>query len=392
MRYVIVGGGIAGTTAAEELRKLDSRTEVILVSEEQHPVYSRVLLPHYLKGKISRERVFLKKESWYEAERIEWVRGLRVVHLDPRNKTIGLSDGRELPYDKLLIASGGELRTLSSDIRGVSYLRTLDDADHLMQLLNERNGFSRGAVYGGGFIACEYINLFAHFGLPICVAFRGSYFWSRLLDPAAGALIMQCLVAHGVELHPNAIFSDIIGEKELTGFLTSSGTHACSILGVGIGVEPDLSWISEAGVEVRCGIVCNEFLQTNVPNVYAAGDVAEFYDVIVGRHVREGNWMNATMQGRHVAHVMMGEMKPFELVSSYATNVLGLEIIFVGDISKEHADDVRVFGSVEDGGVAQLFARLGQLIGGILVGRNQDRAQMTNLIRRRGKLTQFKKD
>ena len=138
MRYLILGGGIAGTSAAEELRKRDAAAEIAIVSEEQHPVYSRVLLPHYVKGKIPRERVFLKKETWYGEQNIEWLTGVRATNIDVKNQSVALSDGRELPYDKLLIATGGEIRTLPFERRGVAYLRTIDDTDHLLQLLGER--------------------------------------------------------------------------------------------------------------------------------------------------------------------------------------------------------------------------------------------------------------
>src|SRR3989338_5054567 len=126
MRYIIVGGGAAGSTAAEELRKLAPAAEIILIDQEQHRFYSRVLLPHYLIRQIDREKVFLKKESWYQEQKIEWLPGLSVVSLDTKNKHVVLSDGRELPYDKLLIASGLEPRLLEQDMCGVSYLRTLD--------------------------------------------------------------------------------------------------------------------------------------------------------------------------------------------------------------------------------------------------------------------------
>jgi len=389
MHYVIIGGGIAGTTAAEELRKLNPVSEITIVSQEIHPVYSRVLLPHFLKGKVPRERVFLKKVSWYDEQKIEWLTGISVVQLDTKNKFVGLSDGRELPYDKLLITTGGELRTLFSDARGVSYFRTLDDADHLQQLLSERTEKSLAVVYGGGFIACEYINIFAHYQIPFSVAFRGPYFWPRLLETEAGELIQKQLLSHGIALHPHSVFSEVVGEKELRAVKTSSGEHPCSLLGVGIGIETDFSWIQEAGIETGSGIKCDEFLKTNVADVYTAGDVAEFFDVIVGRQIHIGNWMNAMMQGRHVARTMFGQEKTFELVSSYATNVLGLEIIFVGDVSKEHADEVKVFGSVQSGGVVQLFARAGQLVGAVLIGRNQDRAQVTKLIQSRSQISVY---
>ncbi|MFA4845650.1 MAG: FAD-dependent oxidoreductase [Patescibacteria group bacterium] len=394
MRYVITGGGVAGTTAAEELRKRDASAEIILVSEEHHPLYSRVLLPHYLKGKVPRERVFLKKESWYGEHQIEWLTGIVCEHLDTRNKFVGLSDGRELPYDKLLIATGGQVRPIDHDVRGVSYLRTLDDADHLVQLLAEQPAISRAGIFGGGFIACEYLNIFAHFQMPTALFHRGAYFWTRSLEPSAGALIHKHLLEHGVELHANTQITQLHGEKsglkagsgsagDLTGIVTAHGEHAVNLLGVGIGIEPDFSWLQEAGVETGVGVRANAFLETNVPDVYTAGDIAEFFDPIVERHIQAGNWMNAMSQGRTVGKSMSGERTEFRLVSSYATNALGLEIIFVGDVERVAVEQVHIVGSVEEGSITQLFERAGRVVGGVMIGRNQDRTLITKAIQER---------
>lgn len=379
MRYVIVGGGIAGTTAAEELRKLDADAEITLISEEHHPLYSRVLLPHYLKDKVPRERVFLKKESWYEEQGIEWLRGISVAALDVKNKHVELSDGRELSYDKLLIATGGDVRTLPSDKRGVSYLRTLDDADHLDQLLRELPKGARAGIYGGGFIACEYLNLFAHHGLPTTIAFRGSHFWSGILEREVGEFLNVHLVARGVEVRAGEEYVKALGDREISGFMTTSGKCECSVLGVGIGIEREDAWMRKAGVKTGSGILCNEFLETDLPDIFAAGDVAHYFDTHVGRHVVVGNWMNAQMQGRAVAQSMAGERAAFSLVSSYATNALGLEVIAIGDTSREDADEVRVIGGRGEG-MGQLFSRVGRFIGAVLLGRNTDRAKFTKAI------------
>jgi NAD(P)H-nitrite reductase large subunit len=337
------------------------------VSEEQHPVYSRVLLPHYVKGKIPRERVFLKKETWYGEQNIEWLTGVRATNIDVKNQSVALSDGRELPYDKLLIATGGEIRTLPFERRGVAYLRTIDDTDHLLQLLGERTGGERGGVYGGGFIACEFVNAFAHHSLPTKIAFRGPHFWSNLFDEQMGALVNDRMRSQGVEVLPGTLISDELFAD-------------CSIVGIGIGIEPDFSILKDAGIEIGGGVKTNEFLETNAPNVWAAGDIAEYFDTIVGRHLLVGNWMNAQMQGRAVAANMAGEKKPFQLVSSYATNILGLEIIFVGDVNRQAAEDVVVHGSAAAGGVTQMFLRNGKIVGAAIVGRNMDRAPITKAI------------
>jgi len=379
MRHVIIGGGIAGTTAAEELRKLDPSSEITIISKEQHPIYSRVLLPHYIKGKIPRERVFLKKENWYSEQDIDWMPGVLAIHLDTKNKFVELSNGREIEYDKLLIATGGEPRILFENSRNISYLRSLGDADNFLELLNSRDKNCNGEVFGSGFIACEFINLFTHFNIPTRVSLRGEYFWSRVLDREPSEFVNQHLEKSGITLRKNVSFSDSFIEEELK--------NKSSIFGIGIGIETDFSWLKESGIEIKSGIRANEFLETNISDIYTAGDVAEFYDVIVDRHMKAGNWMSAMAQGRVVAQNMFGKKTTFELVSSYATNILGLEVIFIGDVSKEASDEVRLIGSIDEGGITQLVGRKGQLVGAILLNRNTDRARITEVIRNKSGLS-----
>jgi NAD(P)H-nitrite reductase large subunit len=381
MKYLIIGGGVAGTTAAEYLRKLDVDCEIVLVSEEYHALYSRVLLSKYMNGTVPRERVFLKKDEWYSKNNIEWLAGEVCVRVDTKNKFVELSNGREYPYDKLLIATGGEARTIGDELREVSYLRTLDDADHLLKLIAEQGKDARGGIYGSGFIACEYLNLFKHYSIPTVLAFRSGQFWRKVLTPEVSTLVTKHLIDQGVEVYPNAPLKEFIGDKELTGFETEKGVHEATILGVGVGVSPDFSWLDGSGIELLSGIKTNEFLETNVEDVYAAGDIAEFYDPIVERHVKAGNWMSSMSQGRIVAKTMSGERTAFELVSSYAADVLGLDVIFVGDVSMEHADEVHLVGSVEDSAVTQVFERNGRVVGGVMVNRNMDRAILTNAIK-----------
>lgn len=378
MNYLIIGGGIAGTTAAEELRKLDFGAEITIVSEEHHPLYSRVLLPHYIKGKIPRERVFLKKETWYAEQRLGLIQGVVAQHLDVKNKFVSLSNGREMPFDKLLVATGKGARLIEEEPRGVSYLRTLDDADHLVQLMSE--GERSAGVYGSGLIACEYLNIFAHFNIPTVLAHRGAHFFTKSLLQESGELIERHLMNKGIELLASSEIVSIKGDRELTGFATKDCERACSILGIGIGVASDFDWLLGSGVEIGVGIKANEFLETSALDVYTAGDVAEFFHPILGRQLTIGNWMNAMSQGKAVAHVMSGARARFDLVSSYATNALGLEIIFVGDTDKAAAQNIRIEGSLDEGGITQIFERDGRVVGGVMIGRNTDRPSITRAI------------
>ncbi len=365
MRYLIIGGGIAGTSAAEELRKLDPESEITILSEEQHRLYSRVLLPHYIKAKVPRERVFLKKPEWYDEQKIDWLPGVIAESLDVKNKFVAASDGREYEYDKLLLVTGGEVKLVSGDARGVSYFRTLDDADHLLQLMNEYES-GRVGIVGGGFIALEYINIFAERKLKADLFLRGETFFGRALDRDSSELIRRKAEADGITVHTKT---------------TVESPEEFALLGVGIGITPDLKWISEAGIEVGEGIKANEYLETNISDVFTAGDVAEFFDVIADRQLIVGNWMSATMQGRTVAKTMFGERTKFELVSSYATNCRGMEVIFIGDTDRAAAERVVVEGSDADGGVVQKFIRGGRMVGATLVNRNSERADLTRLIK-----------
>ena len=336
---LILGGGIAGTTAAEEIRKKNADVAITILEQEHHPLYSRVLLPHYVKGKIPREKVFLKTWEWYEKNHIEMMAGIRVELIDIPNRFVRTSEGRELPFDVLILAGGGELNVIGGEPRGVSYLRGIDDADELVGLLKETlmrsESDRRGVVYGSGFIALEYINIFKHFGISCDVVMRGRGFWSSTLSAHSQDVLAKKAIDGGTVLHANEAEPEILGERDVTGVKLSSGIEIpCSILGIGIGMHADQSFYRDCGIEIERGVVVNEYLETAHPSVYGIGDCAEFFDTNVARHVVYGNWMNAQSQGRAVAKTICGERAPFNLVSSYSTHLFEMHIVFIGDVSR----------------------------------------------------------
>lgn len=384
MQYVILGGGIAGTTAAEELRKADAAAEITIIDQEEHPCYSRVLLPHYIKGVVPREKVFLKREAWYEEQRIERLASTLVTKVDTVNRFMEVHTGREIPYDKLLLATGGELNLTAADVPGVCYLATLADADGILARLREVQMLppeeQRAVVQGGGFIALEFINIFALFGVPTTVLLRGDGFWSRTLTPHAKAVMAAHAAAKGVTLITGQDGTIPLGESALTGVRLHDGTTLpAAIMGVGLGIHPDARLLADAGVALHQGILANSYLETNVPSVYTAGDAAEFDHPLLGRRLQIGNWLNAQMQARTVAKTMRGERTEFSLISSYATNLLGLHIVFIGDTNPKFADEVRTHKATEESAV-DLYLRGGNIVGAVLVGDISDRAGITKAI------------
>ena len=206
-----------------------------------------------------------------------------------------------------------------------------------------------------------------------------------MFDEQTGELVNEWMRTHGVNVVTNIGFDEFVAREAVCGdpaYNGSANLRTCEpkILGIGVGITPDFSWIKEAGIETNIGVRADEFLRTNIPDIFTAGDIAEFYDPIVKRYINVGNWMSAMTHGRVVAKNMLGEAVPVKLVSSYATNVLGLEMIFVGDVDRSAADEVLVKGSKLAGGITQVFARGGVVVGATIVGRNADRAVVTKAI------------
>jgi len=315
MKYLIIGGGVAGTACAEELRKAGADAEITIVSEENHPLYSRVLLPHYAMDKVTREKCFLKQIEWYAEQNIEIIMGQRAVKLNAENKFVELDDARELPYDKLVLATGTEPRLETGEPRGVGYFWTIDDTDHLIKLLGEP-GHKQAVIHGGGFIACEFLNSFAYHELATTVVIRGEHFWNRILVPEMAEFFMGHLEKQGVKVLTNVKKFEVMGKSEVKAVRTDGAETKCSVLGVAIGNEIDFGWLKEAGIEIGSGIKTNEYLETSVPDVYAIGDVVESHDPVVDRQYMAGNWGRAMMMGRTVAKTMLGEKTEFRHVSS----------------------------------------------------------------------------
>lgn len=384
MKYLIIGGGIAGTTAAEEIRKRDAAGEITIIDAEPHRLYSRVLLPHYAEGRIPREKVFLKKSEWYQDHNIELMSHVEVTKIDLTNKFVETIEARELPFDKLLLTTGGNVKLLPDDRAGVVYLRNLDDTDQIVERINQIKALpasERAAViYGGGFISLEFLNIFAKHQIKTTLVMRSGGFWSKILSKGSQQVIRAHIEKHGVRVVTDEPDIVLVGKSELEGVQLKDGEVVkAKMLGVGIGIEPDFALLKDAGIETGAGVMANEYLETAHENVYTAGDVAQFEDVIANRRVIQGNWMNAIMQGRVVGKTMSGERTRFELVSSYATDFLEKNVVFIGDVSREHTTQDQLV--LDDENAIETFSRDGRLVGAVLIGDVTRRQELTNAIK-----------
>lgn len=367
--FLIIGGSAAGTTAAEVIRTLKPDSTITIVNEEAHEQYSRVNLPHYIRHKIPREQVFLKKPEWYLDKKIDLVKGVRAQSLEVGSKKVGLSNGEEIEYGKLLLSIGGDVMKLNvngGDLENILYLRTIEDGDRLIEAC--RGGKSRrpggplawrGIVVGGGFVSLDFATGFRLNGIEeVTVLVRDEYFWSKHLDHDSSLLMQNILGKNGVNVITHDEVDHFEGDGKVKVIVTKSGKKLeADVVGVGIGIKSDIEWLTQAGIKVNRAILTNEKLGTNIPDIYAAGDCAEFNDVFFERQHVLGNWANATSQGLAAAKNMCDEPTVFETISSYSDTFFEGAYSFIGVTDESYADKIIKRGSVEAGKMARIFVK-----------------------------------
>ncbi|MBI2023533.1 NAD(P)/FAD-dependent oxidoreductase [Candidatus Giovannonibacteria bacterium] len=395
IKYLIIGGGVAGTTAAESIRKKDPAGSIAIVSEEPFRLYSRIMLskPNFFLEKISFEQVWLKTEAWYKENNIEFYAGKRALNLNTAEKKVTLQDNEVLKYEKLLLAIGGCVRLFGapgSEKEGVFYLRTLEDAKAVISAVKTAK---RAVVIGGGFIGFEMCEMLRLAGVEVTLVLREPYFWQILLDDVSGKMIEGALEKGGVKIIRSNEVSDIIGKDSVEKVILKDGSELpCDMLIVGIGLQCPFSWVEAAGIKVNKGILANEYLETTAPDVWTAGDCAEFQDLILGERIQLANWANAQMQGRRAGLNMSGEKETFRLVSFYTTRGFGISIAFVGDIRPEAGRTITCRGSREANSYARLISKDGELIGATLINRTQEMGAISKVIEMNIKITGLEKE
>ncbi len=392
--YLIIGGGVAGTTAAEIIRKHDPQGSMGIVSEEPHLLYSRVLLPHFVKGIIPEEKIFLRNRQWYESHHIELLSGRIAINVNTKDRTVAFDDSTVLSFRKLLIATGGSPRPWNGGKHpehGIYRLQTLEDAEVLKAALPS---IRQAVIVGGGFIGLEFAGIFARANIDTTMLILNPWYWYNTLSEQEGALVHARLALHNIHSAVGDEVEEVLGYDTVEGVRTQRGkAMPCDAIGVGIGLDPNVKFLQGSGIAVGGrGIRTNEYFETSVPDVFAAGDVAEFFDAGSGRHRRLGNWTNAVQQGRVVGATMAGVKTAMTGVSSYSSTVFSdLAITFTGDIGMSAGSDeeIRRYDHAK-GSLGRLLLKEKTIVGAILINRPQDAAPISKLIETKKQIPQVR--
>lgn len=394
MNHVIIGNGGAGIRAAEVIRSRDAEAGITIIDEEPYRCYYRMMLPDFISGWKELDAVFTVPESYYSDKRIEFLPSSRVSNLQPASRTVKLVDGRELAYDRLLIATGAHPRKLEvpgADLDGVVTLRTLDDALGIM----ERCKATRSAVtLGGGLLGVELARCFNERGLASHYLIREDRFWPQMLDAAGSGIVERLLGKKGMMLATEETISEIKGENgKVAGVVTSRGREIeAQLVGISVGVTPRLDFLEGSGLEANLGIRVDDHMRGNIPEIFAAGDVAEAYDVVHNEHRINTSYMNARRQGEVAGANMAGGDEaqggtiPFNLIRIY-----GLSVTCMGlSLPPDEGYDVFTGPFPEGDQYKKLVLKDDVLVGATLIGDVKEATKLEELIKKGVKVTEGK--
>ena len=333
--YVVVGGGLAATAAIDAIRRRDKTGRLVLIGAESHLPYDRVPLSKgYLLGRTEREHLFLRPPRFYERHRVERFLGQPATALDPNANAVTLADGRRIPFEKLLMATGGRPRRLpipGADLAGISYLRTLEDSDALRAGMA---GARRAVVVGGGFIGCEVATAFAQSGLQTTLIEVTPAPLSLVLDAETSAFIAAFLSGQGVTLRTDTAAERFAGENGcVRRVVTNAGEEIdADLVVVGVGIAPNTELAAGAGLSVDNGVVVNAYLEAT-DAIYAAGDIARYHSPTLGRHLRVEHYDVALQHGRTAGANMAGARLAYTELPYFFSHMGELHIDVIGDMS-----------------------------------------------------------
>ena len=331
-RYVIVGASLAGATAAITLREEGADGTVTLIGAENELPYERPPLSKaYLRGDVPFDKALVRPAAFYAEHSIETIFGMRATRIDPSTRIVELEDHHQVPFDALLIATGGRNRRVSipgAALEGIYSLRTVQDADRIRK---EMVAGRRVVVVGMGFIGSEVTASLRQKGLDVVVINPSKTPLFRVLGEAVGQTIADLHRTHGVR----TIFEDTVaafeGTRRVTHVITRSGLRLeCDFVIVGIGIEPAVELLEGSGIRLDNGVVVDEYCQTNVSGVYAAGDVANHYHPIFNRRIRVEHWQNAIKQGAAAARNILGRRVPYDEIHWFWSDQYDANLQYAG--------------------------------------------------------------
>ena len=373
MKLLIIGNGIAGLSAAESFRKHDTESEISMLSADHYPTYYRTKLSHYLgKPSFTDEELLVKNEAWYQEKGIRVLMDTYAEKIDFENKAVYLKDAGSYNYDRLLLANGSSPfvpALKGTDRKGVFTLRSLDDLRTIHSWLQDKK---RVVIIGGGLLGLEAAHGLVELGKQVNVMEFSDHLLARQLDMELSLIVQKQLEAEGLSFSLGAGCEEILGSETVNGVRLANGTEipADAVI-ISAGVRPNTQLFKGSPLAVNRGVVVDAQMRTNLPDVYAAGDIAECHGTVYGL------WTAANEQGKVAGANLAGQSTEYPAPELSASLMIGkVKLFSVGDVTG--ADQTIDFR--EGPAFHRLFIKDGIVAGAVLTGETSLMMKAKNLV------------
>jgi NAD(P)H-nitrite reductase large subunit len=386
MKYVIIGGSAAGISGAETIRSIDKKGEITVISDENFPLYSRCLITYYLAQTINEKEIKFKSDDFFKRNNIKSLLGVKAEKIMHNEKKIALNNGSFLTYDKLLIATGGSPKKLGikgEDKNGVFGIRTIDDIKSMDKFLNKVN---TAVVLGGGLIGMRTAYALRARGKKVIVIVKSNMILSQMLDDRAADIFKNVFEKNGTEIMFGLAANEVLGDKNVKGLKLDNGREIdCELVIIGKGVNSNIDITKGTDIKTEWGIVVDDYMQTTITDIYAAGDVVQTKDITTEEDTINALWPCAVEQGRIAGLNMAGERESYD--GSLSMNSLvfyDIQVISFGIIKPKKEGYEQI---VKENKVRNVYKKMvikdNRLVGAVLVNDVNQSGVYNVLIRRK---------
>ncbi|MEX0968623.1 MAG: FAD-dependent oxidoreductase [Bacteroidia bacterium] len=372
-KYIIAGGGVAAGIAAQKFIELGvGKGELAIISDDNTEPYHRPPLSKgFLAGNEEKENLYINKSSFYEENGIDVLLNTLITGADFAQKILSTEGGKEIKYEKLLIATGSRLRKFDVpgiDLPGLHYLRTMNDSRDIRSSMKKGK---KAVTIGGSYISMETAAVCAQNGMEVTMVFPERRVMEKFFTPEMSQFFEKYFKERGVSMMPNESVASFSGIRKVTLVVLQSGRQVgANLVIAGIGVDPAIEPFRHTLIKINKGIVVNEYLETNQPDVYAAGDITRYKDLLFNTDRRLDHWDNAKSQAIHAVNVIMGKREPYNYLPYYFSEVFDLSFEYWGD--EEEADEIVYRGDVESNSFSTWWLSNGRLMAAFVMGRPEE--------------------
>jgi len=393
-QIVIIGNSAAGVAALEAIRKKDKQNKITVISDEDYPSYCRCVISDYLAGKVEQDQLIYRSGEFFSENNIELILNRKIIEVRPKKNQIIAEDKTKFEYDYLVLANGASPKfpdIKGSNKRGVFGFRTIKDTKEILDLAQIADTV---CVLGGGLIGLKAAYGLKKRGLDVKVIIKSKQVLSQIIDEQAASLFRKRLEENGIQILTGLGVGEILGNGDAKALKLDSGkVIGCQIIIVAKGVGPNIDLVKDTDIEINKGILVDEYMHTNIENIFAAGDVVETLDIATGQKTINALWPNAVDQGKIAGKNIVGEQVSYDgSIGMNSVEFFDLPLVSMGVFKQKDNHEVLVKSRPDENIYKKLVLEDNRLVGGIFVGNINQSGVFLKLIREKIDISNIKDD